>query len=520
MTNESPDDSRRIRALKVTQWLDEWDNVQFDAKALRRKPDPSFFLFSMAASELKALSGIYRRTTEGVRRRAEDLGIQRRHDRRRSEEIAEFVKYGYPWSELSDRRRATGRFDDLRKPGWLPTAIVVNILGADDTRNGLNVSDSDLMNVEDLGESEVAISLPTGFDDTTWNPQSIYPIEVIDGQHRLWAFEERSLGEDFQLPVVAFQGLDLSWQAYLFWSINIKPKRINASLAFDLYPLLRTEDWLERSEGHPIYRETRAQELAEIMWSHPTSPWYQRINMLGEPGLKGKMVSQAAWIRSLMATYIKSFEGPRVSIGGLFGAPVGEDRMVVPWSRHQQAAFLIFAWKAFYDAVHTSDMPWSAEIRELPPQLEINGHYEYDAAFFGEHTLVNTDQGVRGFLYVTNDLCYARSEELCLVDWIVDDIGGAPDEELVSIALDSLREEPVSDLVTDISAGLVDYDWRTASAPGLSDDDRTAKLAFRGSGGYREIRRQLLLHLAGKAGVVGEAATSVTSILGFEHNAS
>jgi hypothetical protein len=50
--------------------------------------------------------------------------------------------------------------------------------------------------------------------------------------------------------LVAFHGLDLSWQAYLFWTINIKPKRINPSLAFDLYPLLRSENWLDKAEGH------------------------------------------------------------------------------------------------------------------------------------------------------------------------------------------------------------------------------------------------------------------------------
>jgi len=49
---------------------------------------------------------------------------------------------------------------------------------------------------------------------------------VIDGQHRLCAFEEELNGE-FEVPVVALQGLDIGWQAYLFSSINISPKRIN-----------------------------------------------------------------------------------------------------------------------------------------------------------------------------------------------------------------------------------------------------------------------------------------------------
>src|SRR5690606_1088952 len=108
--------------------------------------------------------------------------------------------------------------------------------------------------------------LPTGSDKPSWRPKKTAPIEVIDGQHRLWAFEDNAeLDGDFEVPVVAFHGLDISWQAYLFYVINIKPAKINTSLAFDLYPLLRTEDWLERAEGPQIYRESRAQELTEAL---------------------------------------------------------------------------------------------------------------------------------------------------------------------------------------------------------------------------------------------------------------
>lgn len=94
------------------------------------------------------------------------------------------------------------------------------------------------------GGAEVV--LPVGSDDANWEPQGLPPIEVIDGQHRLFAFGETSdLPDDFELPVVAYYGLDVGWQAYLFWSINVSPKKINPSHAYDLFPLLRTQDWLE-----------------------------------------------------------------------------------------------------------------------------------------------------------------------------------------------------------------------------------------------------------------------------------
>jgi len=94
---------------------------------LRRKPRPVFYLFSIRASELRALAGIQRRSARAGKSRVDDHGIQRRHDEARSQEIGRFVEFGFPWSDLSEAARRSGDFFDLRKPGWLPTAVVVNI---------------------------------------------------------------------------------------------------------------------------------------------------------------------------------------------------------------------------------------------------------------------------------------------------------------------------------------------------------------------------------------------------------
>jgi len=513
MAQSGQSGSREIVALKVSQWLREWNKVIFDDKSHRRPPDPHFYLFTLPASELKALSGIQRRTTAEGLPRSRDLGIQRRHDEQRSEEISKFIRYGYPWSDLSEAKRKSGKFADLRKPGWLPTAIVVNILKPGDKRRGREVAKEDLITIDDSDRQTAVIRLPEGFTRSDWRPSQLHPIEVIDGQHRLWAFEDLTLRGDFELPVVAFRGLDISWQAYLFWTINIKPKRINASLAFDLYPLLRTEDWLERFEGHSIYRETRAQELTEALWAHPESPLYHRINMLGEPGLRRKMVSQAAWIRSLMATYVKFWEGRRVSIGGLFGAPMGADEEVLPWSRAEQAAFLLLVWQQVERAVTNCESTWTKWLRET----EEEGEAGRDLAFAGPHTLLNTDQGVRGVLYVTNDLCYIQAKDLALMQWGSSEDAAASDEAAVTRALRSLdTQNRIVEFLQKIADSLAKYDWRTASAPGLSDDEKTLKLAFRGSGGYKELRRQLLHHLSDEPGDVGRPSRAVLKALGYD----
>jgi len=508
----------KIPALKVRQWLKEWDDVLFDAKMRRSKPEPYFYLFSIAAKDLRALCGIYPRSAKGRKRGAEDLGIQRRHNKERSDEIREFVHFGHPWAGLSRAKRDSGEYRDLKKPGWLPTAIVVNILKPGDARQGKTLAAADSLRIAGK-DGEHSLSLPSSFSGPAWRPGSLPPIEVIDGQHRLWAFEDLEFAGDFDLPVVAFHALDTSWQAYLFYTINIKPKRINASLAFDLYPLLRTEDWLEKFEGAAIYRETRAQELVDLLYSHPESPWHNRINMLGETGdARGEMVTQAAWVRSLLATFIKNWEGRRISIGGLFGAPVGSHQQVLPWSRHEQAAFLMCVGRLFKSAVagvEDSQVPWAKALR-TQKQMEMFGPSD-DLAFWGKHSLISQDQGIRGLLSVVNDVCYLAADSLHLADWGQSGNENGNDDELVSQALKSLKPTPVHNFLVKLVRDLAKFDWRASSAPGLAEEERLRKGAFRGSGGYRDFRRQLLLHLtAGNREVAGLAKVAIQK-LGYEY---
>lgn len=511
MSGNEPPKEREIPALKVRQWLPDWKKVKWNSEERRSEPQHWFYQFSLSAPDLKALSGIYARSTQERTRGTEDLGIQRRHEPKRSAEIAEFVRYGYPWSELSKAKQESSEFADLRKPGWLPTAIVVNILQEKDERRGAKVTRDDLVHVKEHPNGPVKITLPKGFAGPQWKYQTIPPIEIIDGQHRLWAFEDGNFS-DFELPVVAFVGLDLSWQAYLFYIINIKPKKINSSLAFDLYPLLRTEDWLTKFEGHVIYRETRAQELVDLLWSHPQSPWHHRINMLGETGHKGEMVSQSAWINALLATYIKSWEGTNIRIGGLFGSPVGSHQLVLPWSRLEQTAFLIVTGEHLQNAIQQSQQPWAKELRKA----DISSQSSTDPAFFGRYTLLNQDQGIRAFLYATNDLCYVQADTLSLTSWGSRDGSAADDQAYVTQAIRSLKKQTkIVNFLKELSNALAAYDWRASSAPGLSSDEATFKAAFRGSGGYKELRRHLLRHLAEGRTIVATTAKEVLKKLGY-----
>lgn len=514
-----------VPAIKVAQWLPEWDEVSFDEDRFQSKPEPHFYLLSLPASHLKALTGVYRRSVKAGKPRAKDPNVQRGHEEERSKTIQEFVRHGYPWCEMGQANRKAPDARQLLKPGWLPSAIIVNILAEGDERDNGKIGKKDLITVEEEGASHV-VTLPQSFTGPSWEPDTIFPLEVIDGQHRLWAFEDFDPGKSFQLPVVAFHGLDRSWQAYLFWSVNITPKKINRSLAFDLYPLLRQEEWLNKFAGHSIYRETRCQELVEGLWSHPESPWHERINMLGETsqqlGASIPMVTQAAWIRSLMASFVKEWAEEGERIGGLFGASRSSDELALPWNRAMQLAFLIFAGNAVKAAVKKSKADWAKDLRSQMDKTLFED--DHDIAFYGKYSLLATDQGIRGWLQVTNDLCYVSNDDLELDSWDWDTVYSkkgastlaATDEGAVNLAIESLEETEIGSFLTDLGAALCSYDWRTSSTPGLSEEQRLKQAVFRGSSGYKELRKQLLVHISKETGAIGKAAKKVIKALGVQ----
>lgn len=481
-----------VPALKVRQWLEAWENINFDPAQRQSKPKDHFYLFSLPASTLRSLAGISRRSVEDGTPRSEDIGIQRRHDPERSKEIRRYVDGGYPWSALSDAKRGDPENNKLKKPGWLPTAIVVNILEPGDERRGVLLPSDQAVSISQTSAGSALLRLPN-LDSVS---EGMLPIEVIDGQHRLYAFDGNDEeAQQYDLPVVAFHGLDISWQAYLFWTINIKPKKINPSLAFDLYPLLREQDWLEAGEAVQVYRESRAQELTEMLWSIPNSPWYKRVNMLGGNRKQNGPVTQAAFIRSLNSSLVKSWR-PINGIGGLFGGRV-DGNEGLSWSRVQQSAFLLTAWQLIADKVRRTSAEWSRALSEESGEFEFAAwDNEFDSpAFSGQSSLLATDQGVRGFQHVVNDLCYVRHDRLQLEAWRDPDGSTEVRSETVMACAESLRQQPVFKFLDQVTESLASFDWRTSSATSLTPEERLAKSALRGSGGYKLLRDQLITHL-------------------------
>jgi hypothetical protein len=500
-----------VPALRFKQWLPEWDDFDFDPDQKRRRPEPFIYLFSMSAVQLRALSGVYRRQRDG----AEVEGLQRLHDPARSKTIRDFVRFGHPYSGLKAPLR-NEQTEPLKKPGWLPTAIVVNILGNEDERRGRRVASADVVSISENENGTVSLQLPYDDPSTQWAPSGLEPFEVIDGQHRLWAFDEQvsegKLPGDFELPVVAFRGLDVGWQAYLFWSINVSPKRINPSHAFDLFPLLRSEAWLETFSELRIYREARAQELTELLFRHPASPWHNRINMLGESAKtapEGAGVTQAGWVRALTSSFLGAGGGKATR--GLFGAQTSRADGPLPWTRAQQAAFLITLWNGIAQAVNGVDAPWAMALREEAEEALIKK--DVIPEFSGNKTMLNQEQGVRGVLSAANELFFHLATlNRPLFEWSTKAIGGGETSlDDVSQAIGELAEHRLSAPLTEFGQSIASFDWRSADGPNLTEQQRLLKRAFRGSGGYVALREQLQSHMQQQQGALAEATAVISS---------
>lgn len=487
--------SRKVQLIKVNQWLPSWDRVQW--REGLEKPKGNFYVGSIPLQELRELAAV---TTRDIKQRSNPNaihGYQRLHEEARSKKISKYVHFGYPLS--TSPGLDPDEHEHLINPGWLPNAIIVNVIPSGEKR---------IKNGEEVpvpSELEVKIDESEGFCQLEYpNSESISefrktkrlftePVEIIDGQHRLFASDYgKEFGPDYEVPIVVFDNLSLGWQAYLFWTINVEPKKINASLAFDLYPELRRQEWLEQSETIRIYQEHRSQEMSEALWSHPLSPWHERIELHGRR--QRGHVSNAAFIRSLNSSFIKKWNSGE-KVGGLFGSIPKKDgsaARVIPWKRSQQAAFLVTLWRSVCKAVENSSAEWKISISKNEQRNLIN---DLPPAFAGENTLLATDQGVRAIHNIFNAIFQDIPGELELEAWNSnEEILESPTEESINIAIDSFaRMKKANRALDQISEVLINnFDWRLSSAPGLEENEKKIQSAYRGSGGYSMMMRELL----------------------------
>lgn len=487
----------RIPLIKVRQWMESWDLSDWCKDG--NNPPKEFYVGSISIALLRQLAGVGHRTIEDRLEGGEGVGYQRAHSYGRSKKIARYMRYGYPLSSQSGLD--VEEHSQLIHPGWLPTSILVNVIpeGEERRRAGKKVSLStgQTLSIESNDGMDFLV-IPELYRGDAQVKHGLEPVEVIDGQHRLYAVDHVKFGsdEDYEVPVVFFDGMALDQQAYLFWVINVEPKKINASLAFDLYPELRSKSWLEGVEGIKVYQEHRAQELTEVLWRHPLSPWRGRVELHGAR-VQGH-VSNAAIIRSLVASFVRRW-GAENRIGGFFGSVDGG--YVIPWNRSQQAAYLITCWHHVHAAALATSAEWARRLRDAAEaaqsSLEFDSddnEYRKNAPFSGAHSLLATDQGCRAVLVIYNAMSQAAYEVLELDSWDCGDAADEPDDASVAEAVEDFKRlTEANDFLRAIADELINgFDWRTSSAPGLDSDEKLRQGAYRGSSGYRALSKECL----------------------------
>ena len=129
-------------------------------------------------------------------------------------------------------------------------------------------------------------------------------------------------------------------------------------------------------------------------------------------------MTQAAFVRSLTLSFVRGWSSNRRNgIGGFFGSEHSAKRTdVLQWSRAQQAAYLIALWSALKHAIEVSTEEWAEYLQKVTSPHEVT--QVRSPAFAGRYSMLATDQGVRGFLQVCNDISYQCRNEIPFGNWM------------------------------------------------------------------------------------------------------
>lgn len=183
------------------------------------------------------------------------LGIQRRLDPKRVQEIAEYVK---------------------TTDACFPTAVILAVrqdcASYDQARGLLTLS-----NLPDPEEGEE----PVLYKDIA---------RVLDGQHRIEGL--RGLTDrTFEVNVSIFVELDIAEQAYIFSTVNLAQTKVNRSLVYDLFDFAKL-----RSPQKVCHN------IAVALDGTADSPLKERIKRLGvaTEGRYGETITQATFVQSLI----------------------------------------------------------------------------------------------------------------------------------------------------------------------------------------------------------------------------
>lgn len=177
--------------------------MSFKYKALEvNQPLGTFYVFKISAFELRQLVDTEPYFLSLENNIFKNDGIQRRFDENRSREIANFLK---------------------STESALPNSIII-------AGNTKNLSEERQWKI-------VKETVNNCVEDYLLIPELKINGAVIDGQHRLFSFKHLSNDEQKSYELLCTLYLDLPnpYQAYIFATINMNQRKVDKSLAYELY---------------------------------------------------------------------------------------------------------------------------------------------------------------------------------------------------------------------------------------------------------------------------------------------
>jgi DGQHR domain-containing protein len=170
---------------------------------------------------------------------------------------------------------------------------------------------------------------------------------IIDGQHRLMAFNFSKENENFEINVAIFIDADDGMEAEIFSTVNLAQTKVNKSLVYDLFSL--------QSSRSP---EKTCHEIVVNLDRLDSSPFQNKIKRLGTAteGRIGETLSQATMVRGILpyltADPFKDREhGKRIGFWDPIDTKQSQKRIFFEFFRNSEDARILKILINYFNAV-------------------------------------------------------------------------------------------------------------------------------------------------------------------------
>lgn len=141
-------------------------------------------------------------------------------------ENGEYELQGHQRKLVKDRLKAIGRYIDTVEAAF-PNSIIL----------AANYHEDGCLEENDTVRWSIELSSDNEKTDMLVIPSATKLAAIVDGQHRLYGFNETSVKDRLKMPLLCSIYLDLPnpFQAYLFATINYNQKPVDKSQSYELY---------------------------------------------------------------------------------------------------------------------------------------------------------------------------------------------------------------------------------------------------------------------------------------------